>query len=157
MATDPSWLYSTIAQSSAAIVAIIGGFITATVLTLSAESRSLKRQWDLKRIQMKVLDEKKSSPQDLEKDKSLIISEAAEARFNFELLHAPKFIWFGLGVLAYLSISGILLPVIAMGYKIFNDSLKNWIIALFSLGIIGIFVYVSLLIWSFRRKYDAHS
>ncbi|GAI11749.1 unnamed protein product, partial [marine sediment metagenome] len=31
MIGDPNWLYSTIAQSSAAIVAIIGGFITATV------------------------------------------------------------------------------------------------------------------------------
>jgi len=44
MSTDPSWLYSTIAQSSAAIVAIIGGFITATVLSLMAEKRSLQNQ-----------------------------------------------------------------------------------------------------------------
>lgn len=44
MTTDPSWLYSTIAQSSAAIVAIIGGFITATVLMLTAEKRSLTHQ-----------------------------------------------------------------------------------------------------------------
>jgi hypothetical protein len=44
MITDPSWLYSTIAQSSAAIVAIVGGFITASVLMLLAEKRSLSHQ-----------------------------------------------------------------------------------------------------------------
>jgi NADH/NAD ratio-sensing transcriptional regulator Rex len=46
MTTDPSWLYSTIAQSSATIVAIIGGFITHSVLTLSAEKKSLIKQHD---------------------------------------------------------------------------------------------------------------
>lgn len=44
MTTDPNWLYSTIAQSSAAIVAIVGGFITATVLSLAAEKRSLNHR-----------------------------------------------------------------------------------------------------------------
>lgn len=44
MITDPNWLYSTIAQSSAAIVAIVGGFITASVLMLLAEKRSLTHQ-----------------------------------------------------------------------------------------------------------------
>lgn len=52
MTTDPSWLYSTIAQSSAAIVAIIGGFITASVLTLMAEKRSLKHQMADKETQL---------------------------------------------------------------------------------------------------------
>ncbi|MFC1959061.1 hypothetical protein ACFLV6_04050 [Chloroflexota bacterium] len=49
MPTDTSWLYSTIAQSSAAIVAIIGGFITATVLMLTAEKRNLVTQISDKR------------------------------------------------------------------------------------------------------------
>ncbi|GAH81202.1 unnamed protein product, partial [marine sediment metagenome] len=39
-----NWLYSTIAQSSAAIVAIIGGFMTATILRLTAEKRSLVKR-----------------------------------------------------------------------------------------------------------------
>jgi hypothetical protein len=42
--TDPSWLYSTIAQSSATIVAIIGGFITHSILSLRAEKISLLNQ-----------------------------------------------------------------------------------------------------------------
>lgn len=44
MPSDPNWLFSTIAQSSAAIVAIIGGFITASILTLLAEKRNLTNQ-----------------------------------------------------------------------------------------------------------------
>ncbi|MFC2013361.1 hypothetical protein ACFLU8_00490 [Chloroflexota bacterium] len=44
MDIDPNWLYSTIAQSSAAIVAIIGGFITASVLMLITEKRNLKNR-----------------------------------------------------------------------------------------------------------------
>jgi len=44
MIGDPNWLYSTIAQSSAAIVAIVGGFITASVLMLASEKRSLRHQ-----------------------------------------------------------------------------------------------------------------
>jgi hypothetical protein len=38
---DPNALYSTVVQSSAAIVAIVGGFITATVLNLATTRRNL--------------------------------------------------------------------------------------------------------------------
>ncbi|HJX13063.1 MAG TPA: hypothetical protein VJ377_05990 [Dehalococcoidales bacterium] len=152
MTTDPSWLYSTIAQSSAAIVAIIGGFITATALNLSAESRSLKRQWDINRMQMKTLENSNLNTQDSEIDKSLVVTKAAQARFEYELLRAPRFIWFGIGILAYLSVIGILIPVIAIAYEVFNVTLKFWIVMLFSLGIIGLFIYMILLIKSIRRK-----
>lgn len=37
MAADPNWLYATIVTSSAAIVAIVGGLITATLLQLTAD------------------------------------------------------------------------------------------------------------------------
>ncbi len=50
--TDPSWLYSTIAQSSAAIVAIIGGFITHSILSLRAEKMSLLNQLNGKKAEL---------------------------------------------------------------------------------------------------------
>jgi len=53
--SDPNWLYSTIAQSSAAIVAIVGGFITASVLSLAAEKRSLNNQKNDKEASLKTL------------------------------------------------------------------------------------------------------
>ena len=43
---DLNWLYSSMAQSGAAITAILGGFITSRVLALNAEKRSLKNQLD---------------------------------------------------------------------------------------------------------------
>jgi len=65
MTTDPSWLYSTIAQSSAAIVAIVGGFITASVLNLLSEKRSLKKQLSEKEAQTKNIREKSCMLQNL--------------------------------------------------------------------------------------------
>ncbi len=61
MTTDPSWLYSTIAQSSAAIVAIIGGFITASVLNLLSEKRSLINQKKDKETRIQTLSNKKGN------------------------------------------------------------------------------------------------
>lgn len=37
MPADPNWLYSTIAQSSAALVAIVGGFVLSRLLSLATE------------------------------------------------------------------------------------------------------------------------
>jgi hypothetical protein len=42
MATDPNWLFSTAAQSAAALVAIIAGFIVSRLLALSADRNSLQ-------------------------------------------------------------------------------------------------------------------
>jgi len=42
--TDPNWLLATIAQSAAAMVAVIGGFLVSRVITLSAERRGLDRR-----------------------------------------------------------------------------------------------------------------
>lgn len=57
MIGDPNWLYSTIAQSSAAIVAIVGGFITASVLMLASEKRSLRHQKADKQTRLKALED----------------------------------------------------------------------------------------------------
>lgn len=72
MSTDLNWLYSTIAQSSAAIVAIIGGFITHSVLMLAAEKRSLKNQRTDKEIRLEALRE--------EEERLLEESEALKVR-----------------------------------------------------------------------------
>ena len=60
MIGDPNWLYSTIAQSSAAIVAIVGGFITASVLMLTAEKRSLAQQQADKKTRLEALKSEKA-------------------------------------------------------------------------------------------------
>ena len=71
MSTDPNWLYNTIAQSSATIVAIIGGFITASVLSLSADKRSLINQKKDKEARLETLrNEKTTMSQELDAGKS---------------------------------------------------------------------------------------
>lgn len=40
MATDPNWLMSTAAQSAAALVAIVGGFLVSRVIALTADRRA---------------------------------------------------------------------------------------------------------------------
>lgn len=42
--TDPNWLLSTAAQSGAALVAIVGGFLVSRLVTLSAEREGIKRR-----------------------------------------------------------------------------------------------------------------
>jgi len=42
--SDPNWLYSTISQSSAAIIGIIGAFITLKILMVSGEKKSLSNR-----------------------------------------------------------------------------------------------------------------
>ena len=42
--TDPNWLLATMAQSAAAMVAVIGGFLVSRIITLSVERQSLDRR-----------------------------------------------------------------------------------------------------------------
>lgn len=44
MNADPNWLYSTIAQCSAALVAIVGGFLVSRVITLGQDKADLDRR-----------------------------------------------------------------------------------------------------------------
>ena len=44
MSTDPNWLPSTVAQSTAALVAIIGGFLVSRLVSLSSERVGLRHQ-----------------------------------------------------------------------------------------------------------------
>lgn len=61
MSPDPNWLLSTCAQSAAAIVAIIGGFIATRVLSLSTERNGielrLKEAVNNLRLKQEMLDE----------------------------------------------------------------------------------------------------
>ena len=149
MTTDPSWLYSTIAQSSAAIVAIIGGFITVSVLTLNAEIRGLRRRFLIMLRQYEISKEK--DEEETTAESQSIVSEIAKLKYNVESFRTPRIIWFGIGVLSYLSVCGILLPIIAIGYELFCPLLRNSIVVLFTFGIVGILVFIILLIRTLRR------
>ncbi len=148
MITDPSWLYSTIAQSSAAIVAIIGGFITATVLMLTAEKRSLVTQVSDKRRMLDSLEQSGADmmmPNIIALDSEIPILEGRIKAFSYP----PNLIW-GLVVLGFLAIFGILIPVIIIACEAFCIWAKLITVILFSIGIFGIFIYIFLQLRTLR-------
>ena len=152
MITDQSWLYSTIAQSSAAIVAIIGGFITATVLMLTAEKRSLLTQVSDKRKMLDSLGQPKIGtnvdkmmPNIIALHSEIPILEGRIKAFSYP----PNLIW-GLVVLGFLAIFGILIPVIIIACEAFCIWAKLITVILFSIGIFGIFIYIFLQLRTLR-------
>ena len=167
MTTDPSWLYSTIAQSSAAIVAIIGGFITASVLYLSAEKRSLVKRLDemkaklssLERIQLVRKD--KLSEEEMAKRGERIEAKQEEAEFvrremsnikrQLEAFSSPPYLGQGILVLGYLAAFGILLPVGIIAGESFNSIVKTLVLVLFGIGVLGVFSYIVFLLIELRR------
>ena len=148
MICDPNWLYSTIAQSSAAIVAIIGGFITATVLMLTAEKRSLVTQVSDKRRMLDSLEQSDADmmmPNIIALDSEIPILEGRIKAFSYP----PNLIW-GLVVLGFLAIFGILIPVIIIACEAFCIWAKLITVILFSIGIFGIFIYIFLQLRTLR-------
>jgi hypothetical protein len=150
MTTDPSWLYSTIAQCSAAIVAIVGGFITHSVLTLAAEKRSLIKQHSDAKRRLESL--KKHGvvvmiPNIADLEENVLSLEARIKAFTYP----PNLVW-GLVILSYLSVVGILLPVLIIANEKFFDILRQFTAYLFAIGIIGLFTYISFQIFELRRK-----
>ena len=153
MITDPSWLYSTIAQSSAAIVAIVGGFITASVLMLTAEKKSLVKQLSDKR---KMLDSLKKNRLDVitvnmkEQEDEIPILEARIKAFGY-----PPNLKMGAYVLGFLAVFGIITPVIIIANEAFYSWAKWLTTGSFCLGIIGVFTYIGFQIRTLRRSFHA--
>ena len=150
MTTDPSWLYSTIAQSSAAIVAIVGGFITASVLMLAAEKRSLIKQH---RDAKERIDSLKKHRQDVmivnmeDLEKNVLSLEARIKAFTYP----PNLVW-GLLVLGYLAIMGIFSPVLIIANEAFCDWAKILVLCSFGVGIMAIFFYIAFQISTLLRR-----
>ncbi|MFC2007822.1 hypothetical protein ACFLVB_04420 [Chloroflexota bacterium] len=153
MICDPNWLYSTLAQSSAAIVAIIGGFITATVLMLTAEKRSLVTQVSDKRGMSESLQSTNNDmvmPNILALESEIPILEARIKAFSY-----PPNLKMGACVLGFLAVFGIIMPVIIIANEAFHNWAKWLTTGLFCLGITGVFAYIIFLIRTLRRQFNA--
>lgn len=136
MLTDPNWLYSTIAQSSAAIVAIIGGFMTATILRLTAEKRSL-----VKRLEW-LNSYTKSSLAPITENIEELKREIPTLEARIKTFSYPPNLKWGVAVLGYLAVFGILFPVLIIAFEAFFNWVKASITTTFLLGIIAVFSYV---------------
>ncbi len=158
--TDPNWLYSTIAQSSAAIVAIIGGFITASILARRAEKTSLSHQLSDKRAQLKGLENNKPGgglsifDKGVDSSQEKISSLEAEIRdleTRLATFSYPPDLGGGIGVLGYLAVFGILFPVFMIWTELYSDIAKTLIVYCFYGGILGLFAYIAVQIKMLRR------
>jgi hypothetical protein len=168
MTTDPNWLYSTIAQSSAAIVAIIGGFITATILARKAEKASLMKERDNKKAQLRELNSKPLTPlnklpeQDILHRREKALEEEARNKYlRFEILNLegrlkafsyPPHLGWGLVILGCFAFASILMPVMVIAIGVYSDSLAALNLTLFALGLAAVFGYIAFQIRERRRK-----
>ena len=159
MITDPSWLYSTIAQSSAAIVAIIGGFITASVLNLLSEKRNLKHQLADKETRLRKIEEKLKERYEWweaeyldKRDKLFLEADISDLERRIEKFIYPPNLGWGILVLGYLAVFSIFLPVLVISKEAFSPWLKWLTTVTFWLGITGVFAYIVFQIRTLRRK-----
>ena len=171
MIGDPNWFYSTIAQSSAAIVAIVGGFITHRILTLITEKRGLKNQLADKQARLDALIQKygdltkiKSVSKEGEKIQTLTkpadpkaqeILQLTEEINNLETLirtfaYPPHLQW-GLVILACFAFGSIVLPIMVMVIGIYPVQAKQFIFILFVLGLAALFGYIAFHFKELRR------
>ena len=149
MITDPSWLYSTIAQSSAAIVAIIGGFITATVLMLTAEKRSLVTQVSNKRKMLDSLEQSDADmmmPNIIALDSEIPILEGRIKAFSY-----PPNLGWGLLVLLILAVFGIINPLLVIFYQSFTYTNSLMVMISFIISLFAVFFYIAMQVRALRR------
>ena len=169
MITDPSWLYSTIAQSSAAIVAIVGGFITASVLARRAEKTSMRKELDYKKERLKQLntipylipkrkltDEQK---QNMEEEAYSEAREKTSLKYAISNLEArlkafsyPPHLGWGVLMLIYLALFSILFPVGFILTETFSLTSKLFVFVMFALGLVALFAYIGVQVNELRRK-----
>ena len=151
MIGDPNWLYSTIAQSSAAIVAIIGGFITASVLLLLAEKRSIANQLNEREARLDGLVSRgglfgrrgKDDSESFREDEiSSLEREVESLKDRLSTLSYPKNLGWGIVILGYLAVFGILSPILVMALNAFFTWIKVLVVVTFSFGIVGLFSYI---------------
>lgn len=74
--TDPNWLFATYAQSTAAIVAILGGFIVSRILSLSAQKNNIKAE--IEDINIEITSKK----EEYNKEKAKVIKRNIKLDFN---------------------------------------------------------------------------
>ena len=146
MIGDPNWLYSTIAQSSAAIVAIIGGFITASVLMLTAEKRNLKNQLANKKFYLQNQDKYPLL------DTRSLQQEITDLDARVRAFSYPPLLGWGFVVLGCFAFGSIVLPVMVIMIEIYSMQIKQFIFILFILGLAAVFAYIGFQIRELKRK-----
>jgi hypothetical protein len=150
MVTDPNWFYSTIAQSSAAIVAIVGGFVTSNILSLITEK---KRLTDTLREKRNILKTYRESNVDMSiANIKLIEAEIPALEERIKYFTYPRHLRTGVLILFHFAVFSIIWPVLLIMQEEFEYYMKLFIFLFFTFGLIALISYMILLISELRRK-----
>jgi len=173
-ASDPNWLLSSAAQSAAALVAIVGGFLAARVIAYNSDRGATVRRDSItgrdRRAAEKLearakaeLDEwEQKSPKEPEQDRAelerrlsqsqervvRLILEQDQSQRELAAMQFPAYLRFGFGVLVFFALSGVVLPIILMATQPEDVSLLWRIVVVvgFLLGLLGLGIFLDAII-----------
>lgn len=166
---DPNWYLSTVVQSSAALIAIIGGFLVSRLVSLTAQrSEFVQKKSNLN-------NRRKASLQELSANKALPTNnetDEAKKQKKQEVEHAVKFlddelsalkrmdeikpgiiaIVKGFGALLYFGLVGIIYPLFLMTRHpvIINALGRDIVFFGFVSGFIALLIFIIDLLWNLR-------
>jgi hypothetical protein len=168
-AADPNWLLSSAAQSAAALVAIVGGFLAARVIAFNSDrdaavrrssitGRDLQGWMNLEATAKAELDERdQKSPKEPKQRAELksrlsesqervvrLIMEQDQIQRELAAMEFPADVGFGFGVLFNFALLGVVLPIILMATQPEDVSLLWRIVVVigFLLGLLGLAVFL---------------
>jgi len=160
VATDPSWLFNTVAVISSAFLVCVLGLSINTKRNQEKKKPNLQEELSNKKAQLKGLrhymppliyknratpEELQSRKEHMESRQEKISSLGAEIRDlenRIEAFSYPSDLRFEIGVVTYITLFGIILPVLIIAYEVFYTWTKliTWIS--FSLGIMLFITYI---------------
>jgi len=98
------------------------------------------------------LEHKEEQLHNIKYEISALSNEISSLDTRISYFSYPPYLRGGIAVLVYLAVSGILIPIFVIGYELYNNTIKQWIIALFSIGISLIFAYIIYLVNRLIRR-----
>ncbi len=176
---DPNWLLSTMAQSAAAIVGLVGGFLINKLLGLSAEKNALISQLSenqneinfnhqlLKEYERQIKEEgRKLYGQPITQKYNDLVFKKNNVSYQIDYLNTqkmliekkiryygePKGVTPGAIILLFLTLFGVILPVVMMPVERLPQWQKHSIITLFVIGLFLVLGYICYIIIDTTKK-----
>ncbi|TYS14281.1 hypothetical protein FZC78_19185 [Rossellomorea vietnamensis] len=159
---DLNILITTIVTSTAALVAIIGGFLVSRIISLSSEQNAAeKRLQEIEeehktlKSQQQLMNLTGQGDQIIRTELQSLEEQKLKQKSKIESNSKPAGIWSGLVVLFYACLVGICWPSMLLPYPLdtFNDGLtKNVLLILFYSELFVIFLYLVINIRKLTRN-----
>jgi len=161
--TDPNWFYSALAQSAAAIVGLIGAFVTSRVMMMAGERSRIEKRIQEVNAEIKELERQKhtgtyySNDVIREKERMREISykdaKIQELQDQLNQIALPKHFKRLIISLIYFTIGGVILPLLLL--PITPEQHLVWklrVVFLFVTGLIAVFLSIFIEIKYITKK-----